>query len=161
MKKLKRMAAALCAAVMVGAGMMPASAYHGCWEDNMRAALNVLGESDQAILSQAPGAHQCLGTIMASLDKLDEFKQEKLRLKKERLQSQVESGQRTQEQADAILEQVESRMENCDGSGNGYGYGNDGVCVGGGNGWGACDGTGQGQGRGWGHGGGHHGCRGW
>lgn len=75
---------------------------------------------------------------------LDELKAQRLELKKETLADRVEDGIMTQEQADAILTQIEANQVVCDGTGSnrtgqmmGAGFG--------GNGQG---GRGQGQGQG-------------
>lgn len=118
----------------------PASAHHhgqgGC--QNIAAAVNVLGETAVSVRERIRESNACLGAIMAQMGKLKEFHVEKLRLKEEQLQTQVENGVRTQEEADAILAQIEERQANCDGSGNGNGNG---YCNGSGSGYGYCDGS--------------------
>ncbi len=153
--KLKQRAAAFGAAIlMTAATAMPASAHHGHGNHcaNIAAAASVLGETGLTALNQSQISGRCLGAFMAQMGKLEEFKAEKLRLKEEQLQAQVENGARTQEEADQILERMEARQSVCDGTGSGYGSG---VCDGSGYGSGVCGGSGYGNGGG--QGGGHHG----
>ncbi|MPN12704.1 hypothetical protein SDC9_160023 [bioreactor metagenome] len=87
------------------------------------------------------------GEIAAEEGKLSDFKEEMLKIKEERLQSRVDSGRITQEEADEILAQVAQRQENCDGTGRADGSGQ-GLGLGNGQGLGNCNGEGQGQGKG-------------
>lgn len=174
--KLRKTLAALSAAVLLASAAVPASAHHG-GRVNTEAAVSVLGAAAQTVLNQAYTSHQCVGAAMASVGKLEEFQAARLRLKQEQLQAQVENGQRTQEEADQILANLQERQQNCNGTGNGYCDGSyhdsgicDGTCAGGSGqggygycdgsyhdsgicdgtcvGSGACDGTGQGWGNG-------------
>ncbi len=142
MKLKQRVAALGVAALLMASVAMPASAH--CGHENhcasIAAAASVLGQTGLSALNQSQTSSRCLGAIMAQIGKLEEFKAERLRLKEEQLQSQIEAGVRTQEEADQILDRMEARQSACDGTGNGYGNG-------------MYDGTGNGYG----HGGGHHG----
>jgi len=84
------------------------------------------------------------GTIAKEAGKLDEFKAEMLKVKKEILDAKVKSGVLTQAQADEIYNAIKNNQATCDGSGNakiGQKYG-----IGFGQGMGMGQGRGQGKG---------------
>lgn len=91
------------------------------------------------------------GTNGIDPDKLEQWQAERLELRKEILQDRVDAGLITQEQADAVIEQMIERQAVCDGTGA-YGLGR----MGNGNGLGR--GYGQGLGQGYGPGYGMGGC---
>ncbi|QCX33288.1 DUF2680 domain-containing protein [Caloramator sp. E03] len=89
------------------------------------------------------------GTIAKESGKLEEFKAEMLKSKKEILDERVKEGSLTQEKADEILNAIKNNMANCDGTGSqriGQKYG---VGFGGGQGKGLGRGTCNGLGRGY------------
>ncbi|SKA83089.1 Protein of unknown function [Caloramator quimbayensis] len=89
------------------------------------------------------------GTIAKEAGKLEEFKAEMLKNKKEILDKRVKDGTLTQEKADEILNAIKNNMANCDGTGSqriGQKYG---VGFGGGQGKGLGRGTCNGLGRGY------------
>lgn len=59
-----------------------------------------------------------LGEIAAEEGKLDEFHEEMVRGRRERLQQAVEQGEITQEEADRRIERMENNFETCDGTGS-------------------------------------------
>lgn len=61
---------------------------------------------------------QPLGEIAAEEGKLDEFHEEMVSGRKERLQQAVEEGEITQEEADRRIERMENNFETCDGTGS-------------------------------------------
>lgn len=86
------------------------------------------------------------GTIAKEAGKLDEFKDEMLKSKKEILDERVKEGRLTQAQADEIYNSIKNNVANCDGTGSqrlGQKYG-----VGFGNGQGRGQGNGAGLGQG-------------
>lgn len=88
------------------------------------------------------------GTIAKEAGKLEEFKAEMLKSKKEILDQKVKDGTLTKEKADEILNAIKNNMANCDGTGSqriGQKYG---VCFGNGQGKGCGIGNGQGFKRG-------------
>jgi len=71
------------------------------------------------------------GTIAKEAGRLEEFKNEMLKNKKEILDQRVKEGRITQEQADEIYNSIKNNMANCDGTGSqrlgqkyGVGFGN-------------------------------------
>lgn len=86
------------------------------------------------------------GTIAKEAGKLDEFKDEMLKNKKEILDERVKEGTLTQTQADEIYNSMKNNVANCDGTGSerlGQKYG---VGFGNGQGRGQANGSGLGQG---------------
>ena len=88
------------------------------------------------------------GTIASEAGKLDEFKTESLKQKKEVLDQRVNEGTLTQSKADEIYNAIKTNQETCDGTGSsGIGRMN-GVGFGQGQGMGRGSGRGNGVGRG-------------
>lgn len=58
------------------------------------------------------------GTIAKEAGKLEEFKAEMLKSKKEILDEKVKEGSLTQEKADEILNAIKNNIANCDGTGS-------------------------------------------
>ena len=105
-------------------------------------------------------AGKTYGQMAKDAGKQEEFKTKMIANRKAILSQKVSEGQITQEQADLVLKEIETNMENCDGTGgkevgkkNGIGFGQ-GQGLGNGEGRGQKngqklrDGTGMGQGRG-------------
>lgn len=101
------------------------------------------------------GDGQSYGEQAKAAGKLEEFQEERLELTERNLDQAVLDKEMTQEEADALLERAQLRIQDCDGTGSGEGQGN-GLCdgtglgqgLGGGLGMGACDGAGSGAGKG-------------
>ena len=97
-------------------------------------------------------AGKTYGQMAKDAGKQEEFKTKMLETRKAILSQKVSEGKITQEEADLVLKEIETNMENCDGTGSkgvgkkngmGFGQGN-----GQGNGQKLKDGTGNGVGRG-------------
>ncbi|MCX7884824.1 MAG: YckD family protein [Caloramator sp.] len=89
------------------------------------------------------------GTIAKETGKLEEFKAEMLKNKKEILDQKVKDGTLTKEKADEILNAIKNNMASCDGTGSqriGQKYG---IGFGRGQGRGLGNGVGRGLGRGY------------
>lgn len=92
------------------------------------------------------------GTIAKEADKLNEFKAQMLEQRKAVLDQRVKDGKLTQQQADAIYNNIKGNQQSCDGDGsarigrqNGFGQGRGCGVQGSGGGQGGC-GNGQGLG---------------
>lgn len=118
------------------------------------AAAGVTGKPVEEIISEKVDSGKTYGQIAAEEGKLEEFKEEVLEIKKDRLQDKVDSGRITQEQADEAVSRIEEKQANCDGTGNGSGL-CDGTGIGAGNNSGRQKGNGSGQGNGTGRGAGN------
>jgi hypothetical protein len=101
---------------------------------------------------QEKAAGKTYGTIAKEAGKLDEFKAESLKQKKQILDQRVAEGKLTQEKADEIYNAIKTSQENCDGSGGGSIGKMNGVGFGQGQGQGQGMGKGSGQGNGMGQG---------
>lgn len=119
----------------------------------------ITGRAVANVIQERFETGKTFGTIAAEAGKLDEFKDEMLNAKEEILNENVENGVISQEQADEILETVQERQAECDGTGYGdglgcgFGYGDgtgNGCIYGDGNGFG--NGNGYGKGNGYGNG---------
>jgi len=107
-----------------------------------------------AELADARADGKTYGAIAAETGTLEEFQAQMLERKKAILDQRVKDGVLTQEQADAILKNIETNMANCDGTGQGRGSCGIGQGNGGGLGFGQGNGQGRGCGMGRGNGGG-------
>lgn len=96
----------------------------------------------ESVIAERVETGKTYGTIANDAGKLDEFKAESLKLKKDILAAQVEEGILTQEEADSIIDAIEANQAICNGTGTGNGMGAG--CGG--------QGLGRGQGRGRGNG---------
>jgi hypothetical protein len=106
------------------------------------------GQTADSVLAAKTESGSTYGAIANEAGVLAEFKTQMLELKKEALAERVAAGRMTQEQADAILAQMEANMANCDGTGSGRG-----ACTGTGAGFGGMGGMGKAGGMGKGMGG--------
>lgn len=105
---------------------------------------------EQVAVERASG--KTYGTIASEAGKLDEFKTESLKQKKEILDQRVKDGNLTQAAADEIYNSIVTSQATCDGTG-GAGIGKmNGVGFGKGSGQGKGQGMGQGMGKGAGQG---------
>ncbi|NLL91181.1 MAG: hypothetical protein GX222_02030 [Ruminococcaceae bacterium] len=102
------------------------------------AVAGLSGKSQEEVLNER-NAGKTYGNMAKDAGKLEEFKKEMMETKRARLEESVTNGKMTREQADAILERLRLRLENCDGTGTGNktqgigGFGNknqDGSCDG-------------------------------
>ncbi len=83
----------------------------------------ITGRAVANVIQERFETGKTFGTIAAEAGKLDEFKDEMLNAKEEILNENVENGVISQEQADEILETVQERQAECDGTGYGDGLG--------------------------------------
>lgn len=155
MKGLKKWAAALTVAAVLGAG---GAAYAATSLTPAEIAANLTGKSVTE-LQQQRQAGQTYGTIAKEAGKLEEFKAQMLEQKKLILDERVAEGRLTQEQANIMYQRMQENRANCDGSGKnqarlgqdggaGFGQGaGPGDRAGAGNG----QGKGMGKGQGFGH----------
>lgn len=117
------------------------------------AAAALTGKSVEEVLQIRQEEKKTLGIQVDEVGKLDEFQKELLEQKKEVLKERVADGRLTQEQADVILESIETNQALCDGTGtgigmmNGLGFGQ-GMMNGNGNRYRSGSGTGYGNGLG-------------
>lgn len=117
------------------------------YKNPLEMVAGVTGRTVESIASERMETGKTYGTIANEAGKLEEYKQERLAMKKDRLNEQIAAGVITQDEADAIYKAMEDHQGICDGTGGGKrcssgkrtGCGNGGR----GQGWG----RGQGQGR--------------
>lgn len=77
------------------------------------------GREVQSVIDERAQTDKTYGTIAKEAGVLDEFKAERLEMKKESISARVAAGKMTQEQANAIISKIEENQANCDGSGSG------------------------------------------
>ncbi|MEG0616360.1 MAG: hypothetical protein RR508_02215 [Oscillospiraceae bacterium] len=75
--------------------------------------------TEKSVIEEHTELGKTYGTIANEAGKLTEFKAEILKLKKSSLTDQVEKGNLTQEEADAIIAEIEVNQALCDGTGAG------------------------------------------
>lgn len=105
------------------------------------AVAGLTGRTLQSVLAERKSSGKTYGTMAKEAGVLDEFKQEVLEQKKDRLAVLVSQGKITQAKADQIIKQMEQHQQICDGTGKGCLTG--GLCVQDG----LCGGNGSGQGK--------------
>lgn len=138
MKGLKKWAAALTVAAVLGAG---GAAYAATSLTPAEIAANLTGKSVSE-LQQQRQAGQTYGAIANEAGKLEEFKTQMLEQKKVILDERVAEGRLTQEQANTIYQNIQENQANCDGTSNGQAR----MGQNGGAGFGKGQGMGNGQG---------------
>lgn len=156
MNKLKKMAAVVTVAGMLGAGGVAYAA--GATPADITAGLT--GKTIEELRTER-AAGKTYGTIAKEAGKLDEFKAQMMEQKKLTLEQRVKDGKLTPEKAEEIIQAIEENQANCDGEnkaaigkkygagfgqGSGMGEGN-GLRNGNGNGNGYGKGMGMGKGR--------------
>ncbi|MDO6355005.1 DUF2680 domain-containing protein [Caloramator sp. CAR-1] len=136
--KMKKFLVALAATTLIGSTALAFAASRP-----VDIVSKLTGKSTDALYQERLSG-KTYGTIAKEAGKLDEFKSEMLKVKKEILDAKVKSGVLTQAQADEIYNAIKNNQATCDGSGNakiGQKYG-----VGFGQGMGIGQGRGQGKG---------------
>ncbi|MEY8392343.1 hypothetical protein AALA98_13445 [Lachnospiraceae bacterium 45-W7] len=84
---------------------------------------SLTGRPVSEVIQEAIDSGKTYGMIAAEAGKLEEFKEERLNVKEQILDENVENGTISQEEADNILEDIKERQAICDGTGAGYGCG--------------------------------------
>lgn len=110
-------------------------------------AADLTGKTTQEVIQESTDTGKSYGTIANEAGKLQEYKEEVLKIKEEVLNQNVTDGYMTKEEADEALEAIKERQAVCDGTGlgRGAGYGR-GMGAGCGNGIGGGRGRGMGMG---------------
>lgn len=87
------------------------------------AVAGLTGRTVDSVVAERQETGKTYGQIASEAGKLDEFKAETLEMKRDYLNELVAAGKMTQEEADAILAEIEANQAICDGTGNGIGAG--------------------------------------
>ncbi|MEF9952752.1 MAG: hypothetical protein RR840_08190 [Clostridium sp.] len=141
MVKFKKSIMALTAVCTIGltaSGVFAASKFN----TPMEALASLTGQSVESIQKQKTEEDKSLGAIAKEADKLNEFKAETLKLKKDRLDQMVKDGTITQDEANKMLQSIKEKQANCNGDGQNKGIGK-GLGKGMGMGKGNCQGMGS------------------
>lgn len=117
MKKLKTFTALGAIVIAVGAISFTAFAA-STYSSPSQAVAGLTGRTEESVIAQRSETGDTYGTIAKEAGKLEEFKAEMLEIKKEALAARVKEGTMTQEQADAILKNLEENQALCDGTGS-------------------------------------------
>lgn len=110
---------------------------------------DLTGGSVDTVRTEKNATGKTYGQMALESGVLEQFKADMLELKKERLEQKVDDGVLSQEEANTIVETIEERQVNCDGTGINK---EDGLGLGLGNGQGTGNGQGVGNGQGTGNG---------
>lgn len=78
---------------------------------------DLTGKTQEEIIAERTNTNKTYGTIANEAGKLNEFKSEILKIKKDVLAEQVAAGIITEEKANEIIAALEENQLNCDGSG--------------------------------------------
>ncbi len=157
MKKIKHFICLLAALIVFAASSVTVSAAGNETPADIVARLTERDVKD--VIQEKLDTGKTYGTIAKEYDKLDEFKEECLKLKEQILKENVKNGLLSQEEADNILAAIKEYQATCDGTGGGgccgwnknQGYGN-GCGLGRGCGYGRNRNSGYGNGCGYGRG---------
>ena len=103
-------------------------------------AATVTGRSVASVTEERTDTGKTYGTIAKDAGKLDDFKSEALKVRKEQLDAQVAAGTLTQEKAEEIYQAIEKNQATCTGTGGARIGRSMGACF--------CQGQGNGAGRG-------------
>ncbi len=146
MTNLKRIA--MIGAMVLAIGVTSVTAFAtSTYNTPAELVAGLTGKTVESINEEMKPVRKTYGSIANEAGKLDEFKAEMLKMKKEILTQQVTDGKITQERADEIIAAMEANQATCDGTGNARMGQKMGACFGGmmGNGKGM-GGRGQGMG---------------
>ncbi len=141
MTKLKKVLAIGTMVLTIGATSITAFAASK-YNTPAEALAGLTGKTVESLRAERVETGKTYGTIASENGKLEAFKAEMLKIKKDSLAKKVEAGIMTQEKADEIIAAIEKNQANCDGTrpgkmGQKMGIGFSGM-----------NGKGQGQGRG-------------
>jgi hypothetical protein len=116
MTKLKKLVIAGVTVALIGVTSVTALAASGF--SSRADALSELTGRTSAEIREQKQAGKSLGEIAAEAGVREEFRAADLEIKKDILAQRVADGEMTQEEADRILEAIEDRQANCDGTGS-------------------------------------------
>ena len=156
MKKIKHFICLLAALIVFAASSVTVSAAGNETPADIVARLTERDVKD--VIQEKLDTGKTYGTIAKEYGKLDEFKEECLKLKEQILRENVKNGLLSQEEADNILAAIKEYQATCDGTGGGCGWNKN---QGYGNGCGLGRGCGYGRNRNSGYGNGCGYGRGW
>lgn len=80
------------------------------------AVAGLTGRSVDSVVQERRDTEKTYGTIAKEAGKLEEFKEEKIEVRKASLAKKVADGKITEEKANEYLETINERMQNCDGN---------------------------------------------
>jgi len=123
MKTMNRYAAAGIVAVLILAVGSVTAFAASTYSTPAEAVAALAGREVQSVINERTETGKTYGTIANEAGILDEFKEEMLEMKSEKIAARVADGTITQEQADALLERMEVNLANCNGNGRGGGAG--------------------------------------
>ncbi len=117
MKNTKTAKKVMAVAIAVGAiAVISGAAFAATYRSPAEAAAGLTGKTVDEVVAERAETGKTYGQIADEAGKLEEFKEEKLAIRKEVLDERVAAGTLTQEEADAILARTQERMEACDGT---------------------------------------------
>lgn len=147
MKKIKYLVFVI--ALMLVLPINPVNVMAAANETPASIVARLTGRTIKDVINEKMETGKTYGTIAKENGKLDEFKEECLKIKEKVLKDNVEKGLLSQAEADSILAAIKANQAICDGDGTGYcgnqGYGNG---YGKGKGWNTGNNAGKGRGYG-------------
>lgn len=139
MKKVWIVGAIVLAVAITAITSFAASSYNSPAE----ALAELTGKTEKQILKEKQETGDTFGSIAEDNGVLEAFKAEILQIKKDRIEAKVADGTLTREEADKIIQAIEERMADCDGTGSSGKHGMFGERSG--RGGGNCIGNGEGR----------------
>lgn len=80
------------------------------------ALAGLTGQTVEQVIAEKQETNKSYGTMAAEAGKLDEFKAEAMEMKVEKINAQVAAGKVTQEKADTVINAIQERQRDCDGT---------------------------------------------
>jgi hypothetical protein len=115
MKKIKQFILVGSMALIMGTVSLPALASSYSTPAELAAGLS--GRTVDSVVTERMENNKTYGTIAREANVLNEFKSEIITVKKARLNQRVEDGTMSRERANAIIDILEEKQANCDGTG--------------------------------------------
>ncbi|MDQ0148996.1 hypothetical protein ACFO6R_05300 [Eubacterium multiforme] len=76
------------------------------------------GRTTESIIEEHTSKNKTYGTIAKEASKLNEFKKENIKFKKEQINEKVANGTLTKAEGEKIIKDLETNQANCDGNGS-------------------------------------------
>ena len=114
MKNFRKVSVIAAIVLVIGATSVTGFAA-STYQTPAEAVAGLTGKTVENVIAERQETNKTYGKIAADAGKLNEFKIEKLEMKKDNLNAQVTAGNITQEKADTIVKAIEEQQMNCDG----------------------------------------------
>lgn len=116
MKSRKRVAIGV---MLLAVGSLSATAFAAtAYQTPAEVVAGLTGRTTESVVAERMETGKTYGTMAKEVDQLEAFKVANLEIKKEMLAKQVAAGNLTQEEANNLLQSIETNQANCTGDGS-------------------------------------------